>query len=177
MSISDIENYFRSYDKKTYNVFSQRGAEPTIQRIEEFEREIGFRLPDDFRTYSLHPLGGIYMEVKDELWPRPKAYDVGPFWSFLYGFYVYTFSDAAPDWLSIQGARNEMRENGYPQLIPFLKIRGDADPYCFTADGKIVVWQHEMPDEPAAIDKTFMDVLMAEIKELEARKERKLNAR
>src|SRR5215831_8145249 len=91
MPLYEIESYFRNYDKKSYEVFSQQGAEPNMADVTAFESRIGFRFPAEFREFAVHPLGGLYMAVKEELWPRPRGYDVGPFWSFLYGLTVYGF--------------------------------------------------------------------------------------
>ena len=176
MPLQQIEGYFRNYDKKCYEVFSQQGAEPRMADVEAFERRSGFHFPAEFREFAVHPLGGLYMAVRAELWPRTKAYEVGPFWSFLYGFMVFGFSPQAPDWLQLSNAWRRLSDDGYPQFVPFLKVVGDPDPYCFTSDSKIVIWRHENPSEPERVEKSFSEVVMLEIRELEDRKERKLNA-
>lgn len=114
------------------------------------------------------------MAVKEELWPRARKYDVGPFWSFLYGLMVYGLSPQAPDWLQISNAWRRMSERGYPQLVPFLKVIGGPDPYCFTQDEKIVIWRHETPGVPEEVTKSFFEVVMFEICALEQRKEQKV---
>ncbi|HLJ91421.1 MAG TPA: SMI1/KNR4 family protein [Candidatus Angelobacter sp.] len=174
MPLHEIDNYFRNYDKSSYEVFSQQGAEPSMADVTAFESRIGFRLPAEFREFAVHPLGGLYMAVKEELWPRTRAYDIGPFWSFLYGLTIYALSPQAPDWLQMTNAWCRMSDNGSPQLVPFLKIIGDPDPYCFTPDQKIVIWRHENPAEVEEVAKGFSEVLMFEIRELEQRKERRV---
>jgi hypothetical protein len=139
MALHDIEGYFRNYDKKSYEVFTQKGAEPSWPTVAAFEAQIGFHFPDEFREFAVHPLGVFYMAVREELWPRARAYDVGPFWSFLYGLMVYSPSSRAPDWLQISSAWRQMSDDGYPQFVPFLKIVSDPDPYCFTRDQKIII--------------------------------------
>jgi len=176
MRLPEIDNYFRNYDKKSYEVFSQQVAEPSMADVTAFESRIGFDLPPEFREFALHPLGGLYMAVKEELWPRAQAYEVGPFWSFLYGLMVYGFCPQAPDWLQISNAWSRMSDSGYSQLVPFLKVIGNPDPYCFTRDQKIVIWRHETPEEVEEVAKNFYDVLMFEIRELEERKQRRVKA-
>jgi hypothetical protein len=174
MPLHEIESYFRNYDKKSYEVFSQQGAEPSPAAVAAFEEYIGFRFPADFREFAIHPLGGLYMAVKEELWPRPRAYEVGPFWSFLYGLMVYGLSPKDPDWLHMSNAWRRMSEDGNPQFVPFLRVIGDADPYCFAPNQKIVRWRHENPSEPEQVEQSFSEVLMFEVHELEKRKEQKI---
>src|SRR5439155_3692726 len=104
------------------------------------EKVVGFRMPDEFREFTKSPLGGMYMAMHEKLWPRPKAYDVGPFWSFLYGFKVFGIAKGIPDWLDIHVQYNKFRDEGFAELIPFLQLIGDADRYCFDAKQQIVHW-------------------------------------
>ena len=67
-----------------------------------------------------------------------------------------------------------MSEEGYPQFVPFLEVIGDADPYCFAPDQKIVRWSHEQPNEAEPVEQSFSQVLMFEIQELEERKNEQL---
>src|SRR3569833_3173408 len=119
MSLEQIERYFRNYDKKSYEVFSQLQDGPSTADVAAFEKRVGFHFPAEFREFAIHPLGGLYVAVKEELWPRPNAYDVGPFWSFLYGFMVFGLSAKAPDWLQMINAWIRLSEDGDAQLVPF----------------------------------------------------------
>ncbi len=133
MALEDIFSYFRTYDKASFAVFACSGNEPSEADIAAIETEIGFRLPDDFREFTMSPLGGLYMEVRENLWPRHKPYDVGPFWSFLYGLKVFGIASDIPEWLDLRRAYQELRSEGYPDLVPFLQRVGDANRYCFRA--------------------------------------------
>ena len=174
MALSDVYAYFRNYDKQTFAVFAQQGNEPSAREVAAFETRIGFRFPEEFREFAVHQLGGLYMEVKEEFWPRAKAYDVGPFWSFLYGLYVYSLSSEAPEILQMDEGYKSFAEANGAGLVPFLKVLGNADPYCFTPEGGIVSWQHEDPDNPEPVDGSFSEVLMREIRALEERAQRKI---
>jgi hypothetical protein len=174
MPLNEIYDYIKNFDGNSYCVVAQQGNEPTESDLAAFESRIGFRLPDEFREFAVHPLGGLYMEVKEEIWPRPQKLQVGPFWSFLYGFTVYSLSSEAPEWMQMSKAWERLSHDGYPRLVPFLKIMCNADPYCFTADQRIVIWQHETPDELEPISDTFSEIVMREIRSLEDRKARKL---
>ncbi len=174
MTISDIEAFVRDRDRERYDLFAQQGNEPSTADVNAFEQLIGFPLPEEFRDFAIHPLGGLYVEAKEEIWPLAKPYDVGPFWSFLRGVMVYSLSEEAPEWLQMRTAWAEMKEAGYSQLVPFLQILGDADPYCFTKDQQIVIWRHEEPDDLEPVDMGFSEAVLHEIAELEDRVERKI---
>ncbi|QJE94732.1 SMI1/KNR4 family protein [Luteolibacter luteus] len=174
MSVSDIIRYVETHDRGLYRIFAQQGSEPSPAEISAFESEIGFALPDEFRELAIHPLGGLYISASEEVWPEPEPYSVGPMWSFLRGLLVYSLSSAAPDWLHMRSAWQEMKNAGAGDLVPFLKILGDADPYCFTPEGKIVIWRHEDPENPEAVDMSFSEAVMHEIRALEERTQRKI---
>lgn len=82
MSIEKIYDYFRSYDKETYQVFACGDDTPSEQDIEAFESEFNIKLPEDFKEFTMSPLGGLYMEVREEIWPMAQEYEVAPFWEF-----------------------------------------------------------------------------------------------
>ena len=174
MSISDIKAFVKDCDRGRYNLFAQQGNEPSMADVKTFETLACVALPEDFREFAVHPFGGLYVEAKKEVWPPAKPFDVGPFWSFLRGVMVYSLSVQAPEWLQMRTAWREMKEAGYAELVPFLKILGDADPYCFTKNGGIVIWRHEEPDDPEPIDMTFSEVVLYELAELDGRVARKL---
>lgn len=174
MGLDAISDYFRSYDKETFAVFACQGREPSEADIEGFERDIaGFRLPEEFRELTMSPLGGLYLDVHEEIWPRPVAYEVGPFWSFLYGMQVYGIAEGMPDWLDIRVETQRFRDDGIADLVPFIRIVGDANRWCFDADGRIVLWSHDDPDARPVEDVTFADLVLREIHELEARVDQK----
>jgi len=173
MPIDDIFRYFRQYDTRSFYVVSCQGYEPSEADVGAFEGEVGFRLPDEFRQFTMSPLGGLYMEVREELWPRPKPYEVGPFWSFLYGLKVFGIAEGIPDWLDIREQYKEFKAAGFADLVPFLQVVCDADMYCFDSAGRIIRWSHEEPNERRGDSVTFSELLMREIHELETRKDRK----
>lgn len=174
MALIDIYSYFREYDRNSFAIFACQGNEPSEADVATFEATVGFRLPDEFREFSMSPLGGLYMEVKEELWPRAKLYDVGPFWSFLYGLKVFGIADGIPEILDIRVQTSEMAAAGFTGLVPFLQRIGDANKYCFNSKGEILDWDHEVPDESRVVHETFSELLLREIRELESRKDQKL---
>ncbi len=173
-SLQDVFDHFRAYDRSAYGVFACQGNEPSEQDMADFEAEIGFRLPEDFREFTMSPLGGLYLEVREEQWPQPKALDVGPFWTFLYGIKVFGISAEIPEWLDIRIQYRQFRDSGFGALVPAVQLESDADSFCLDRNGRILHWSHEEPEEPRPVELTFPALLMQEIEELEDRRQRKL---
>ena len=174
MALDDVFDYFKRYDKQVFEVVACHGNEPAEADVAAFEGVIGFRLPDEFREFTMSGLGGMYMAVREQLWPRTKAFDVGPFWSFLYGIKVFGIAEGIPDWLDIRQQHQRSERDGFGDLVPFLQRVGDADRFCFDKAGRIVRWSHEEPDAREQEPLTFSGLLMREVSELERRKDRKL---
>jgi len=174
MPLDAVYDYFRTYDASTYAVFSCRGNEPAEADLAAFEEFAGFRLPDEFREFTKSSLGGLYMEVKEELWPRPKEYASGPFWSFCYGLQVFGIAVDIPEFLDLRVQTKRFRDECCMDLVPFFQWISDPMIHCFDRQGRILAWR---PDEPVARDEedgTFSDFLMRKIRELEVCKDAKL---
>jgi hypothetical protein len=174
MSLDDVFRYFRRYDKRMFQVVACQGNEPSEADLAAFEADVGFALPEEFREFTTSGLGGLYMEVRQEFWPRPKPYDVGPFWSFLYGLKVFGIAERIPDWLDIRVQYRQFKSAGFGELVPFLQLVGDADKFCFDSGGRIIRWSHEEPEKREIEAMTFAALLLHEIHELEDRKDRKI---
>jgi hypothetical protein len=129
-----VNRYFAESDGESFEITACQGQEPTEADVAAFEAIVGFRLPDEFREFTMSRLGGLSMAVGEEL--RPQAFQVGPAWSFAYGLKVFGIAVEIPDWLDIRVQFQEFREEGFPDLVPFLQIECDADRYCFDRDGE-----------------------------------------
>src|SRR5262245_11059022 len=75
-------------------------------------------------------------------------------------------------WMDMRRQAEAFRDAVGDTHVPFLKIMGDPDLYCFGKDGRIAQWSHET-GEFSGIDKSFAEVLDFELAELKTRKERK----
>jgi hypothetical protein len=159
------------WDRDEYYLVAAGKDAPSKKQVKEVAVRYGVRLPDDYIVHATGRWGSPYLEVREDLWPRHKAGDVGPFWSFLYGVFVYAYSEEAPEWMQISVAAKEFEEMGH-KVLPILKVIGDADVYCFNPEGKIQRWLHE-GDHFEAFEGTFFDLLEHEFKELDGRRKRK----
>jgi hypothetical protein len=174
MPLDEVFDYFTHYDKRAFEVAACQGNEPSDADVAAFEADMGFRLPEEFREFTKSGLGGLYMEVREELWPRPKRFEVGPFWSFLYGLKVFGIAEDIPDWLDIRVQYRRFKAHGSGDLVPFLQLVCDSDMYCFDAAGQIIRWSHEETDKRDVVELSFGDLLMREIRALEERKDLKV---
>lgn len=162
----------RHLDADFYCAAAHDGA-PSQRELLDLAQRYGCALPKDFLAHATGKLGGIYIEVKESAWPRPKENEVGPFWSFLYAVFVFGMSPEIPDWMNIELAAREFKETTGHSRIPCLKVVGDADFYVFDSEAKISQWRHET-DEFEPFEGSFFDLLDQEVGELRKRKDRKL---
>lgn len=115
------------------------------------------------------------MEVREEIWPRAKLYDVGPFWSFCRGIVVYGIANGIPEFLDIRIKTKELHDEGFTDFIPFLSIIGNGDEiFCFDKNNQIVLLDYYATGEATLVEGNFSDCLMEQIEELEERKNRKI---
>ena len=157
-----------------YYIVAAGDDAPSKQRVLDVSKSVGVILPSDYLLHAVGRMGGLYIEVRDEIWPKPKEFDVGPFWSFCYGIYSFAYSEEAPDWLRIDTAINHEYYLG-KNVLPVLKVCGDADVYCLNSKGKMVRYDHET-GEFNNIEMTFIEALKYELEELSLRKEQKKNS-
>ena len=168
----DAKPILDRYMDQDFALFACGNNAPTEKSVRAFENTLGVRLPQDFVDFSISSLGGVYIEVKEEFWPRHKAGDVGQFWSFLYGFYTMGFGKTVPEWMDIRIQTGRFKKENGHNVVPFLKVIGDADVYCFDSKGNAVRWSHET-DEFEPQGKSFAQILEFEVSELKERKEKK----
>jgi hypothetical protein len=146
----------------------------TLDDLEKVAQLLSVEFPAEFAAHVCGRFPGIYVEVKEAVWPRAKAYDVGPFWSFLYGLHTYTPCATSADWMRLDHAAMKLREATGGFYVPILTIIGDADVYAIDADGAIVRYNHEL-NELSPIDGGFWTVFEDEISRLKKRKVRKIS--
>jgi hypothetical protein len=92
--------------------------------------------------------------------------------SFGHSFTVYGFARDIPEWMDIRRQTDDFRRETGSTHVPFLKIIGDADLYCFGNDGRITRWDHET-EEFRFVQRGSAELLDHELAELKARKKRK----
>lgn len=159
------------YMTRDYNLFAAQDKAPTKSKLLMIQKRLGIQFPKEFIAHSINQYSGIYIEVKENLWPRPNEFDVGPFWSFLYGLFVYSAGEDAKEFMNLEKCGMEFQKFTNLRAAPFLHVINDADVYCFNDKGLIFRYNHES-NELKFVNKSFWEVFEFELKELHERKEK-----
>jgi hypothetical protein len=157
---------------RDFIVFPMAESSASRQELDAVAGRYSVTFPLDFVAHVCGRFPGIYVEVKEHIWPRPKSLDVGPFWTFLYGLHTFTPCSASEDWMRLDHVAEEFQKDSGHKCVPILRIVGDANVYCVDANGSIAKWDHETNElTPEAGD--FWSVFEREVEELKGRKIRK----
>ena len=157
-----------------FRIFPMAETKTSAAQIEAIGRKYGVVYPQELVAHICGRFPGLYVEVKEEIWPRPKPYEVGAFWSFLYALHTFTSAPESDDWMRLDHAADSFQKGTGLVAAPVLKVVGDADLYCIAADGRLVRFIHDENNlEPVALN--FWQLLDREIAELHARKVQKKN--
>lgn len=158
-----------------FTVYPMAALPSSVDRVQEVASKLGVSLPPDLVAHLSGQFPGIYVAVKEEVWPRPKAWDVGPSWSFLYAIHTYTVAPDSEDWMRLDFAGRKFREETGLDAVPVLRVVGDANLYCVTPGGEFVLFDHALGRlEPVA--GTFFQIFEREVAALAERALRKKNA-
>jgi hypothetical protein len=167
------------YLDKDFRVSPMAEKRSSLKDIQAIEEKLKIKFPEEYIAHLLaegsEVLGerGLYIQVKEEIWPRPKQYDVGPFWSFLYGIHTFTPLMESEDWMRLEFVGEQFYEETGIKAVPVLKIIGDANLYCVNEIRKIVQYDHEQ-NIVEGIDMDFWELFEKELGELKERKEMKI---
>jgi hypothetical protein len=155
-------------------VFPMAEVKQFVAQVSVIGSKFGIAYPPDFIAHVCGRFPGIYVEVKEKVWRRPKLHDVGPFWSFLYALHTFTPAPESEPWMRLDMAAESFRKETGLSAAPVLRIVGDADLYCVDPDGRLVQFKHET-NELEPVQLSFWELFEREIGELRSRKDRKKN--
>lgn len=157
-----------------FRVFPMAEQPVTVSEIHAVGERLGISLPAELVSHLSGRFPGILVEAKEEIWPRPKKFDVGPFWSFLYGLHTYTASSSSEEWMRLESAGQRFKEETGHVAVPVLRILSDANVYCVGKSGEMLRFDHEQ-GKLDAVDGSFFQVFEQEVAALVKRAERKKN--
>lgn len=135
--LDEFKDLLRTFDQVSFRVMAGGSAAPTEARMEGFESALGCRLPEEFREFTLSPLGGFYLEAREDVWPRPKP-NAKASWRDQFGLKVFGLAAPIPEWLDLREEIMLLPEDD-GDLIPFMAWVGVKDRFCFDLDGQIVL--------------------------------------
>jgi len=155
-----------------FRVFPMAETAATAAQIEAIGRRYGVLYPAELAAHICRRFPGMYVEVKEEIWPRPKPFEVGPFRSFLYAVHTFTSAPESEDWMRLDSAAESFQKTTGLAAAPILKVVGNADCCCVNGEGHLFQFNHEENSlQPVALN--FWQLLEQEMAELNDRKERK----
>ena len=155
-----------------YTIMAAGNAAPSKEAVMAYGAKHGIQFPEDYIAHSTGSLGGILVEVKEEVWPHAKQFEVALSWTFCRAVYSFAFSSEAPDWLQIEVARAHFEERGH-QVIPVLKVWSDPQVYCYNQSGNLVQYIHD-EDIFEDVEMSWFEALEYELFELAKRKKDKI---
>ncbi len=126
-----------------FRIFPMAETPATARHAAEVAKRLGVQFPPEFVAHLCGRFPGIHVEAKEEVWPRPKQFDVGPFWSFLYAVRTYTAADSSEDWMRLEVVGSKFRQDTGLSVVPVLKRIGDANCFCVDGKGELSEFDHE----------------------------------
>lgn len=167
------ESILEKYLDGDFRVFPMSDAPCVEEDLREVSRRVGVHFPSDYQSHVLGRFPGIYIEVKEDVWPRPRAFEVGPFWSFLYAVHTFTPNQGAPDWMRLDRAAEVFQADTGLIAAPVLKIVGDPSVFCVDLSGGLCRFDVDT-GTLRALDTTFWQLFEDEVREIKGRKDKKL---
>lgn len=157
-----------------FKVFPLAENTTSTDQIRAVAKSLGVSFPGELVSHLSGRFPGIFVEAKEEVWPRPKQLDVGPFWSFLYAVHTYTASPHSEDWMRLEVVGQQFKNETGLAAVPVLRLVGDANVYCVGEQGEMLRFDHELGTlEP--VEGSFFQVFEREVSALVERAARKKN--
>lgn len=163
MGLNQLQRFFETFDQDVYRVMAGGRCAPTETLVESLEKSLDWSLPSPFREFIMSPLGGLYIEVREDVWPRPKP-SAKPTWRHQFGLKIFGLSVPIPEWLDLREEILRLPEEE-GDLVPFMARTGATISYCFDLDGKIISWSAadgRREDVPLG----FEDLVLRELQDL-----------
>src|SRR5687767_8678619 len=102
-TLAALEKKLAALPDDVFEVFTASKTPPSEAEVDAIEAKTGIPVPKALRGFLLR-YGALVVEVKPNVWPRPKAFDIGPAWRFGYGVRVLGAGKKVPKDLRIDAA-------------------------------------------------------------------------
>src|SRR4051794_27315272 len=94
---------------RDFTVSPMAATKQTRQQLQELSSKLAITYPPEFIAHVCGAFPGIFVEVKEAIWPRSKEYDIGPFWSFLYAVHTFTPATDSEPWMRLEHVATKIR--------------------------------------------------------------------
>ncbi len=131
------ESILREHLDGDFVVFPLAETATAPAQLEAIGKAHGVRYPAEYVAHVCGTFPGLHLEVKEAIWRRPKVFDVGPFWTFLYGLNTYTSAPESEEWMRLDAAASRFRQDTGLAAAPILAVINDPDVYCALPDGTL----------------------------------------
>lgn len=163
-TLKDFESRFYQLNDD-FNLFTAKKQPATAAQIQAFEQEKSLSFPQEFKDFLTY-FGTMVLEVKEEIWRRPKMFDVMPAWKFGYGMFIYGLDQAYPNdhWLYYHNNFND-ELNG----LNFYQRSGGLLRAYLNQQGEIFIETNPYSDweDMEKYDGNLFDFLIEQVDELE----------
>jgi hypothetical protein len=155
-TLASLEEKLAALPDDTFRVFTASKEPTTETELAALDVETGIPLPRALHALLLR-YGALAIEVKEEVWPRPKEFHVGPAWQFQYGVRVFGAGKGLPQELRITSSITA--ETKQAAVVPYFKRIGA--PWLGVFTKKVVgTWAHDAfeADNGDAIDAILREI-------------------
>lgn len=164
MTITEFDAKLSEVLDADCRLLSAQSSPPSSTEVGQLSAELGVPLPDDFLAFQAK-YGATYLEIVEDVWPRPRHYQAGPYYTFLYACVVFGIGREVPDWLDIRHAAAEFRDSLGRDLdqrfVPVFRWVGSADRVCVDDRGQLFEVSHDLA-HPKRIEATFLDYVLTQ---------------
>ncbi|WP_405397515.1 hypothetical protein [Maribacter sp. Asnod2-G09] len=140
----------------------------TKEMVLDYAQQKDIKFNSDFIDF-LTTYGAMIVEVKENIWKRPKPLETMPMWEFGYGFFVYGLSidENFPEWLSYEDKYAETEFNGDLSIGQMFFKRSGNLYRAYINDNTITVETDKEGTDREEFKGNLYDFLIAEVDNLE----------
>jgi hypothetical protein len=171
--MSTIETALNKLNLEYFNIVASGDSHATRKQVTALEKEIGYRLPEDFKLFLCSPLSSLLIEVTSEFWPSAKPKQKGEAWEFQNGFQVFGIGASIPEWIDLRVHYADFMNKGIGDFLPFMKRSNDSSRYVCNAQGHLFLWNSD-GDVFTKQRRSFESLVAYEIAQLDARRAQKM---
>ena len=164
------ERIWKILDPVDENAFEPIAAESASdEAVQGVAGLVGAQLPEWLVRFCQRT-NGLLIVAKEEVWPSGKEFDIAPAWTFWRGLLLLGIEhETLPEWATISRAWEWLLDWGVTDVLPLLKVDGDADRLwgLRIRAGEVLDEVVEVIDgEVRVLEGTFLDLYEAQVAEL-----------